>query len=106
MNEEQTSGDPDAGDPGFPRGAWILVALLPAVLIMASMKGGGDAVAFVAFVLNPILSIAASIFLLSRPDRSKVASITGGVFLGVLFAFVNLLVGFFVGCASMGRISP
>ena len=108
-NELPPSGDPGLSRKPVPKIIWLLLALAPAALIMLIMgdfiahEGGSGAVMFVAFGLNPVLSIFACHRLLVGPGQSKVSTIVGAIFLGAFFAALNLALGFLGGCAFSGK---
>ena len=92
---------------------WLLLALSPTIPIIiavgndiAAGGGAGPSARLMMLGLNPVLSFIGSYGLLSRPGRSKVLQIIGGIFLGAVFFGINLFVGFFGGCATSGKSFP
>jgi hypothetical protein len=109
MNDETPqSNDPDRRSKPLPKMIWVLLVLAPCVLIMllgGSRPGHGGRFGvynFVALGLNPAVTCIGCYGLLSKPDRSKLIPLIGGIFLGALFAIFNMMVGLLGGCILGG----
>jgi len=88
--------------------SWLLVALSPTTLIMLAAKFNvtretDTITGFVLFGLNPALSIFGCCMLLNKPGGNKALTILGGICLGAIFAFLNIVLGLFLGCAFGDR---
>jgi hypothetical protein len=84
---------------------WLLVALAPAALIMVvarlnvTREDSDTFFRVVGFGLNPALAIFGCCMLLHKPGGNKAFTIVGGICLGAIFAFLNIVLGLFLGCA-------
>jgi lipopolysaccharide export LptBFGC system permease protein LptF len=107
-NEPPRPNGPEQQREPIPKWAWLLGALSPAALMMLVLpfsnydNGGAIALKFVALVLNPLITLVSSYGLLSKPNQSKVIPIVGGLFLGVIFAVINIVIAAFAGCVAGG----
>jgi hypothetical protein len=111
MNDEPPqSNGPERQRGPAPKWIWLLGALSPTALIMLATiydnhHHGGSLGAIVWLELNPLITIISCYWLLNKPGQSKVITILGALFVGILFAVFNMFLGTFAGCAadSWGR---
>jgi hypothetical protein len=88
---------------------WLLGAVTPAALIMLTaghdMAHGGriQPHPLMVFGLNPLTTFVSCYGLLHRRGGNKVTPIVGGVFLGLIFAVLNIYVGALSGCICDGQ---
>ena len=81
---------------------WVLMAVMPGPLIMlAESKAGMDVARFVMLWVNPTITMIACYFMFDTSNRGKIYAVAGGVFVGAIFAVMNIVVfGLVGGCTS------
>ncbi len=81
---------------------WLLVAFLPAALIiMCASASRGDiqgGTILVAYGINPLISCSACFMLFKNPGEGNLMPAMLGIGVGAMIAILNFLIGVFGGC--------